>query len=129
MNVTVISSGIEVKPYRDLEVSSYIFHEDAGHGWLEVPIADVKKLGIYDKITAYSYIKGDKLYIEEDCDASTFCRAFEQYTGHKMSRAIIKDDYCDVSPIRNYRHFVSKSNSAQTVIVDRIVSPDRRKEA
>jgi len=53
----------------------YIFHSDAGHGWLEVPKSELKSLGIKDKISRYSYIDGDNAYLEEDCDASVFIKA------------------------------------------------------
>lgn len=29
----------------------YTFHEDAGHGWLEVPAAELVSLGIHEQIS------------------------------------------------------------------------------
>ena len=55
----------------------YTFHTDPGHGWLEVGLQELHDLGIYDQITAYSYVKGDRAYLEEDCDAGTFIRALK----------------------------------------------------
>jgi hydroxypyruvate isomerase len=46
------------------------FYTDPGHGWLKVPVALINKLGISDKISNYSYIRKDHVYLEEDCDAS-----------------------------------------------------------
>lgn len=53
------------------------FYEDPGHGWLEVPVAELVKLGIAAEITSYSYQSrdGKTAYLEEDCDLSTYARA------------------------------------------------------
>lgn len=55
----------------------YPLHYDAGHGWLQVPRSDLVALNISDKITSYSYQKGSDVFLEEDADLSTFCRAYE----------------------------------------------------
>ena len=92
--------------------NSFRFFEDSGHGWLEVPIALCRELGLAHAITGYSYCKGDNLYLEEDCDAGTFVKAWEAATGKEwyVKRA---DGYYDrpnekrvyhdgSSPVRNY---------------------------
>lgn len=56
-------------------MNGYIFHEDPGHGWLQVPIAELDRLGIAAKISRYSYYRAGSAYLEEDCDLSTFARA------------------------------------------------------
>ena len=43
------------------------FHTDLGHGWLEASCDLVSALGV--TVTKYSYQKGDRMYLEEDCDA------------------------------------------------------------
>jgi hypothetical protein len=48
---------------------------DPGHGWLEVPRAMLTALGIQDKITDYSYLRGTLAYLEEDLDMHTFMQA------------------------------------------------------
>ena len=48
------------------------FHTDAGHGWLEVSIEDIRELCIENSISSYSYIKGERVFLEEDCDASLY---------------------------------------------------------
>ena len=55
----------------------YRFIEDPGHGWLEVPIAELKALAIDHLISAYSYVDraGVFAYLEEDCDLSVFATA------------------------------------------------------
>lgn len=66
-----------------IEVGKYTFHADPGHGWLEVPQAELERLGILDKISHYSYRSRPPLvatlcYLEEDCDAAIFHRAKEE---------------------------------------------------
>ena len=53
----------------------YRFFEDPGHGWLEVPRAEVLASGA--DITPYSYYDPvtDMAYLEEDCDAPRFLKA------------------------------------------------------
>jgi len=53
------------------------FHSDVAHGWLAVKRGEVEKLGIVDKISAFSYQKGKTVYLEEDNDLSTFKTALE----------------------------------------------------
>jgi hypothetical protein len=40
-------------------MSNYKFITDAGHGWLSVPLEDIRKLGIADQISRYSYLTHD----------------------------------------------------------------------
>lgn len=46
------------------------YFTDPGHGWVSVKIDLLKKLGIADKISSYSYMRGVSAYLEEDCDLS-----------------------------------------------------------
>jgi hypothetical protein len=54
------------------------FYTDSGHGWLAVKRDLLVKLGIADKISTYSYQRGETAYLEEDCDASEFLSAARQ---------------------------------------------------
>ena len=56
---------------------TYRFISDPGHGWLEVPRAELNSLGIAHKISEYSYQKGELAYLEEDCDFARFAAAKE----------------------------------------------------
>lgn len=51
------------------------FHADPAHGWLEVTRADLEALNIVEKISRYSYQKADRVFLEEDCDATHYLRA------------------------------------------------------
>lgn len=80
------------------------FYSDPGHGWLRVPVHLLDSWGLIDKITPYSYVRGNNwAYLEEDCDASTFLNAAEM-RGQSVE---IRESNCarDYSPIRNYANY------------------------
>lgn len=54
-----------------------IFHHDGGHGWLETTKEVIDFLNISEKISTCSYMKGDRVFLEEDCDFSLFVKAIE----------------------------------------------------
>ena len=54
---------------------AFTYHQDPGHGWLEVPMSTVRYLGIGPKVSGYSYRSGDTAYLEEDCDAGLLMQA------------------------------------------------------
>lgn len=96
--------------------SRFVFHEDAGHGWLEVPHSGIVALKLQHLITGYSYRDGDTAYLEEDYDALLFIKAYLRHIGkseedYQAFNAIctsVYDGAC--SPIRNYQHYSSKSS-------------------
>jgi len=53
-------------------------YSDAGHSWGKVRRDVLVNLGIADKITRYSYQRGDFVYCEEDVDLTTVCMALNQ---------------------------------------------------
>jgi len=63
------------------EMKTYTFHHDDGHGWLEVPFADLKQVGLsLSDISRYSYTHLSKAYVplvflEEDLDVMIFMLA------------------------------------------------------
>jgi hypothetical protein len=80
----------------------YIFHSDPGHGWFAVRLTELAFLKIADKISAYSYVKGDTAYLEEDCDAGLFFKAYEEVFGKKPE---YKESYLERTPIRYYNPY------------------------
>jgi hypothetical protein len=50
---------------------------DSGHAWARFPKSRLVKLGIADKISAYSYQNGSNAFLEEDCDLSTLITALK----------------------------------------------------
>jgi hypothetical protein len=85
----------------------YTFISDPGHGWLKVPLIHLKHLNLLDKITPYSYYWQGNVYLEEDCDATTFLKAWEAVTGKKL-REYIHEENQGNTPIRSYPHYKIK---------------------
>ncbi len=53
--------------------TTFVKHDDPGHGWLQVTLTDLDTVGTsIDDYSGYSYRKGNILFLEEDCDASKF---------------------------------------------------------
>lgn len=84
-------------------MTTYRYLEDAGHAWLEVPIAVVEALGIENHISQYSFRKGKYAYLEEDSDAPKFIEAFADNWGAPPSHTTVYvGEYAD---IRYYPRF------------------------
>ena len=95
--------------------ANIVFHEDSGHGWLQVPHSYIDKLGIKKDISNYSYRDTENAYLEEDCDLSVFMRAIG--LGHEdkepESKTNLRQNFweicpivtTDYSPIRNKKHY------------------------
>ncbi len=80
------------------------FYSDSGHGWLAVKRQLLADLAILDKVTRYSYQRGQTVYLEEDCDVSTFFLAFEAKYGVRPTTK--EGGYTNgSSPIRSYEGF------------------------
>ena len=82
----------------------YKFHYDAGHGWLEVPKREIEELNLQDKISGCSYINGDFIYLEEDCDFGVFAKA-KSWTPTIWKTLIEEVDDGDSSIIRSYEPY------------------------
>ena len=79
------------------------YYTDPSHGWLKVPKHVLRKLGIEDKITSYSYMKGEYAYLEEDQDLGTFSKAVPNWEEWRQKA---KHSYSDKrSRIRNYSNY------------------------
>jgi hypothetical protein len=61
----------------------YTFYADPGHAWLKVPLAELDELEIAGDITQFSYVRGSYVYLEEDCDVTTFVQAYERKHGRR----------------------------------------------
>lgn len=79
-----------------------IYYTDPGHGWFKVKRSVLHNLGIADKISNYSYQRGEYVYLEEDCDA------FELYQALKQQDTVLcfttKQSNTD-SRIRSYERY------------------------
>ncbi len=72
---------------------------DPGHGWLEVPISELTRLGIAKQISPYSYRVGRMAYLEEDSDAGKYLDALKA-AGEPRPKII--EVYQEYTPIRDY---------------------------
>lgn len=52
-------------------------YNDPGHAWGAVKRQMLVDLGIADKISTFSYQKGNTVYLEEDCDLSLLIGALK----------------------------------------------------
>ena len=77
-------------------------YADAGHAWMKVKKDLLHKMGIADKITAYSYERGEYAYLEEDCDLTTFCNRYKDMYGIDIEFKIY---YSVKSRIRGYNNY------------------------
>lgn len=84
------------------KVFTMTLYSDAGHAWAKVRRDVLVNLGIADKITRYSYQRGDYAYLEEDCDLTTLCMALmERDTRVKFVEKRSNKD----SKIRSYERY------------------------
>lgn len=96
-----------------MRTKTYTYFTDPGHGWLRVKRAELNALGIANKISPYSYMRGDYVYLEEDCDMAKFMQAkgWLQENGRVIEgfwdMGIIKNQNCQTrqSTIRSYERY------------------------
>ena len=58
-----------------MQQKRYECFTDSGHGWVRVPRHELAELNIEDKISKYSYMRDEWVYLEEDVDAYVFFTA------------------------------------------------------
>lgn len=74
-----------LRQIEQLGEKSVRYIEDPGHGWLAVPVNNLKLLGIVKEITSYSFISGGYAYLEEDVDLGIYLDAFEHLAKRKWN--------------------------------------------
>lgn len=85
-----------------MKTKIFYVYNDPGHAWVKVKLSFLKKINIQDKISYYSYLRGDYAYLEEDCDASLLLEALKNsgtsitWREHSSNKR---------SKIRNYEPF------------------------
>lgn len=77
-------------------------YNDPGHGWGAVKRHALQSLGIADKVSHYSYQRGQTVYLEEDCDLSLLLGALRQ---RGITPEFIEHHTNRRSPIRSYDHY------------------------
>lgn len=78
------------------------YYTDPGHGWVAVKKSMLVELGIADKISIYSYMKGKTAYLEEDGDASMLV---DMLKSSGIAYELV-EKYSDRSPIRSYERYM-----------------------
>ena len=58
--------------YQPVKTIRPVYYQDPGHGWVAVKREWLHALKIEDRITPYSYQRGQTVYLEEDCDMAQF---------------------------------------------------------
>jgi len=77
-------------------------YTDPGHGWASVKRSLLVKLGIDDKVSHYSYQRGQSVYLEEDCDLSLLIRAL---IAHNIPFEWAEHHTDRTHPIRSYERY------------------------
>jgi hypothetical protein len=87
--------------------TTFTVSADPGHGWLLVTRADIAALGLSESdFTPYSYCNGDRVALEEDCDAATFIDA---YTARHGRAPKYRDRYAATrSSVRSWNRYGTK---------------------
>lgn len=83
-------------------------YEDPGHAWAKVKRSDLINLGIENKISSYSYEKGDHVYLEEDCDLTLLLKSLP------AAPVFIEHFTNNQSKIRSYKSFEPRKNVLTT---------------
>lgn len=81
--------------------TKYKHFQDGGHSWYAVPLRELASLGVDQQISAYSYILGATVYLEEDCDAAIWFSAVQE----RGEAPAFENIYHDNSPIREYPRY------------------------
>ena len=80
---------------------TFQFYSDPGHGWLRVDLQSVASVGLSpSSFSKFSYQQGLWLYLEEDCDASLFVKAY--MAKHNRPPSVKEHHTEGRSVIRNY---------------------------
>ncbi len=78
---------------------------DPGHGWFKVSRKMLFKMDLLEKISSFSYHKGDWVYLEEDCDATIFFDRYKELFGEQYTIKITQNISDNPSSIRYYEPF------------------------
>ncbi len=93
MTITIskANTGEVLASYSDRYHMTLTYHQDPGHGWLEVTDGMLADVGLgYLDFTRYSYKDGHRLYLEEDCDMGKFMFAYMAKYGIDP---VLKEEY------------------------------------
>jgi hypothetical protein len=114
LNGIIKITGERSIDYQHIEVrDQYIYHQDSGHGWLEVPLKELRDLGIAHEITLYSFNNKGMIYLEEDRDAGKFLEARKK---HEKPYRLLNNYIDGLCYIREFPRFESKNEEIRGII-------------
>ena len=93
------------------------YYQDPAHGWIAVKLKELEELGIANKISSYSYVRGKTAYLEEDMDAQTYMDA-QKARGVKVQLDQRHTNHSH--PIRSYGMYMKP----EAVIAIKLASAD-----
>lgn len=98
--VTINNILVGVTTMKQYAPYEFRFFIDPGHAWLEVPLRLLLSIGRSHMVSQFSYMRGEYVYLEEDCDADIFLSYFtnDEYTIEYLTLS-------HEAPIRRYDHF------------------------
>lgn len=85
------------------KMHNFTFHEDPGHGWLEVTNCDLLALHFRPRdFTQYSYRSGNRFFLEEDLDAGAFLSKAREVWGKESIRIVTEqhDNDCFIRDLK-----------------------------
>jgi hypothetical protein len=87
-----------------MKTFTVIIYSDPGHAWAKCKREVLSNLGIANKVSAYSYQRGDYVYLEEDCDYPLLVDALRQ---RNTRIKCVERSANNSSRIRNYERYVN----------------------
>lgn len=87
-----------------MKTFTVIMYSDPGHSWAKCRREVLNNLGIANKVSAYSYQRGDYVYLEEDCDYPLLVDALRQRNTRIKCVGRISNK---ASRIRSYERYVN----------------------
>lgn len=100
---------------------------DGGHSWLKVSRKRLDTLGILPNISSFSYMLGDNIYLEEDCDVTLYFKALANYFNLTEEEVIdgfrgnVVEKYSDRCKVRTYNRY-EFLNPSESAFVDSVRS-------
>lgn len=80
----------------------FTYYTDPGHGWVKVPRKLLFKYNIQDKISGFSYQRGDSVYLEEDGDLG---HLYDALTKQNIKMDLVNSHTNRSSKIRSYQRY------------------------
>jgi hypothetical protein len=104
LTINSTSDTILILTINEVSKMKFTYYTDPGHGWVKVPRRLLEKLKIAEKISYFSYSRGDSVYLEEDCDLSHLITALEAQ-GTKVD--LVFKSTNRQSKIRSYNTYIA----------------------